>query len=82
MVGSRAGRVLRGAPILCDLQAAHTTTLGCTAGTAVATVVVTTSLLLYDWKAGTGHPTVFDHVRPIVRSAVARIRGDKSSGQD
>lgn len=46
------------------------------------TVIVTATLLLYDWKAGNGHPTVFDDVRPVVRSAVARIFGGKGPGQD
>lgn len=48
----------------------------------MVTVVVTATLLLYDWKAGNGHPTVFDDVRPLVRSAFARVFGGKGPGQD
>ena len=56
--------------------------LRCAAGTAVVTVAVTAALLLYDWKAGNGLPTVFDDVRPLVRSAFERAFGPKSPDQD
>ena len=36
------------------------------------TVVITASLLLYDWKVGTGHPTIFDNIRPALRSVFSR----------
>lgn len=52
------------------------------AGTAVVTVVLTATLLLYDWKAGNGHATVFDDVRPLLRSALGRIFGSKAPDKD
>ena len=60
----------------------HVPVLLSVAGTAVVTVVLTATLLLYDWKAGNGHATVFDDVRPLLRSALGRVFGSKASDKE
>ncbi len=45
------------------------------AATAVVTAGVAASLLFYDWRGTTGHPTVFDPIRPAAESAVRWLRG-------
>ncbi len=52
-------------------------------GTAVTTVVLGCTLLLFDWEsaAGEGHQTVFSGVRPTVKAYLNRLYNRKPAAQ-
>ncbi len=49
--------------------------------TIFSTAVVSLTLVCFDWSKTSPGPTVFDNVRPALRSVINRIYGVQSSGK-